>query len=76
MLKSIELKQIQDNPEILLKLPKETLELIITNNHEPIYKLIRINQPSQKRRYRGSAKGLIKMSADFDEPLAEFAEYM
>ncbi|MCX7096782.1 MAG: DUF2281 domain-containing protein [Methylococcales bacterium] len=24
----------------------------------------------------GSAKGLIKMSADFDEPLDDFADYM
>ena len=24
----------------------------------------------------GSAKGLIKMSADFDEPLEDFADYM
>ena len=24
----------------------------------------------------GSAKGMFKMSADFDEPLEEFAEYM
>lgn len=72
----IELKQIQEYPEILEQLPIETLELIITKNNKPLYKLTRINQHTKKRRYRGSAKGLITMSADFDEPLPEFAEYM
>ena len=41
-----------------------------------MYKLTRINQPTPKCRHRGSAKGLIKISIDFDEPLPEFAEYM
>lgn len=72
----IELKKIEANPKILEELSKEIEELIITKNEQPIYKLTRINQPTKKRRTRGSAKGLITMSADFDEPLTEFAEYM
>ncbi len=71
----IELKKIEDNPKILAELSQEIRELIITKNNEPIYKLTRINQPIKKRRTRGSAKGLITMSPDFDEPLTEFAEY-
>ncbi len=51
-------------------------EIIITKNAQPIYKLTRINQPTPKRRHRGTAKGLITMSSDFDEPLPEFTEYM
>jgi hypothetical protein len=31
---------------------------------------------SPKRRQVGSAKGMITISADFDEPLEEFEEYM
>lgn len=72
----IELKRIEENPKILEKLSDEIDELIITKNALPIYKLTRINQPTKKRRLRGSAKGLIAMSDDFDEPLTEFAEYM
>lgn len=72
----IELKKIEENPKILEQLSREIQELIITKNNQPIYKLTRINQPSKKRRIRGSAKGLITMSPDFDEPLSEFAEYM
>ncbi len=70
----IDLKKIKENPEILETLAQENQEIIITKNAQPIYKLTRINQP--KRRQRGSAKGLIKMTTDFDEPLPEFAEYM
>jgi antitoxin (DNA-binding transcriptional repressor) of toxin-antitoxin stability system len=72
----IELKKIEDNPKILEELSIETQELIITKNDQPIYKLTRINQPNKKRRHRGSAKGLIVMSDDFDEPLEEFEEYL
>ncbi|MGK7883466.1 MAG: DUF2281 domain-containing protein [Crocosphaera sp.] len=35
-----------------------------------------MNQSNTKRRNRGTAKGLITMSSDFDEPLPEFTEYM
>lgn len=31
---------------------------------------------AKKRRKSGSAKGLIWMSPDFDEPLTDFSEYM
>ena len=51
-------------------------EVIITQANEPILKLIRIAKPAKKRRLRGSAKGQIKISDDFDEPLDEFREYM
>ena len=33
------------------------------------------NGDSKKLRKAGSAEGLIKMSADFDEPLEDFEEY-
>ncbi len=35
----------------------------------------RKNGETGKRRKRGSAEGLIKMSDDFDAPLEEFEEY-
>ena len=35
-----------------------------------------VPQLSRKRRQSGTAKGQIWMSPDFDEPLADFQEYM
>ena len=63
-------------------------EVVIMENGEPILKLVRvpptepfflhrIDQPSAKpRRQSGSAKGLISISDDFDEPLDDFSDYM
>lgn len=34
------------------------------------------NQPKLKERQFGYAKGKIKLSADFDEPLDDFKDYM
>jgi antitoxin (DNA-binding transcriptional repressor) of toxin-antitoxin stability system len=50
-------------------------EIIITQNNQPILKLSQFPQPAKKRQ-RGSAKGQIWMSPDFDEPLEDFEEYM
>jgi antitoxin (DNA-binding transcriptional repressor) of toxin-antitoxin stability system len=49
--------------------------IIITQNDQPILKLAPVVQ-SKKRRRSGSAKGLIWMSDDFDQPLEDFYEYM
>lgn len=35
-----------------------------------------VSQPTRKRRQSGSAKGQIWLSPDFDEPLADFEDYM
>jgi prevent-host-death family protein len=61
--------------ESLLQSALQGEEVIITQNNQPILKLIQFSQPS-KRRQRGSAKGQIWMAPDFDEPLEDFREYM
>lgn len=55
----IELKKIENNPNILEALLLEIPELIITKNKQPIYKLIRINQPNQKTLNQENTKDLI-----------------
>lgn len=50
-------------------------EIIITQNQQPILKLIQFLQPT-KRRQRGSAKGQVWMAPDFNEPLEGFKDYM
>lgn len=49
-------------------------EVVITQDNQPILKIVRVNQP-KKRRQSGSAKGQIWMSDDFDAPLEEFRDY-
>jgi antitoxin (DNA-binding transcriptional repressor) of toxin-antitoxin stability system len=50
-------------------------EVIICIDDRPAIKLVPI-ESIEPRRKAGSAKGLIWMSDDFDEPLEEFREYM
>jgi prevent-host-death family protein len=50
-------------------------EVIIAADGRPAVKLVPV-ELSRQRRKPGSAKGLIVMSDDFDEPLEDFNEYM
>ena len=50
-------------------------EVIITKDKKPIVKLVPVSQEKTQRQ-AGSAKGMITISDDFDEPLEEFNEYM
>ncbi|MEW6360408.1 MAG: type II toxin-antitoxin system Phd/YefM family antitoxin [Planctomycetota bacterium] len=49
-------------------------EIVISKNGRPIAKLVPITRQKKSRRF-GSARGLIKMSDDFDKPLEDFREY-
>ena len=49
--------------------------VLITENENPVAELVPVGQPVHKPHF-GSAKGLIEISADFDAPLEDFAEYV
>ncbi len=69
---------IDDTKANLIDLIKEVIqgeEVIITKENKPLAKLIPISEVPPKPQF-GSAKGLITMSEDFDEPLDDFKEYM
>ena len=64
-------KQLPD----LIDAAVEGKEIIIAKDPQHIVKLVPV--PTKKPRPRfGSAKGLITMSDDFDEPLKDFDEYL
>lgn len=50
-------------------------EVVITKDDQHIVKLVPIARTKIRPQF-GSAKGLIMMSDDFDEPLEDFDEYM
>lgn len=52
-------------------------EIIITKDEQPVVKLVPV-PPVKKRRpaKAGTAKGLITIADDFDEPLEDFKDYM
>ncbi|MDM8544255.1 type II toxin-antitoxin system prevent-host-death family antitoxin [Desulfococcaceae bacterium HSG9] len=49
--------------------------VVITRNGKPVVKLVALAGKKRKRKF-GSAKGLIRISDDFDEPLEDFKDYM
>jgi antitoxin (DNA-binding transcriptional repressor) of toxin-antitoxin stability system len=52
-------------------------DVVIMKDEKPLVRLVLVptEAPRRKRTF-GSAKGLIEMSEDFDEPLEDFREYM
>ncbi len=50
-------------------------DVVITRGGQPLVRLITVTERKPQRRF-GSARGLIRMSDDFDEPLEDFREYM
>ena len=71
----IELEKAKAQIDSLLQTALDGEEIVITQNDQPVLKLVPISA-IKSRRQSGSAKGLITMSDDFDEPLEDFAEYM
>jgi antitoxin (DNA-binding transcriptional repressor) of toxin-antitoxin stability system len=72
-MQNIDINQVkQQLPQIL-----EDIEdaIIITKQGLPIAKIVGISNKKKKRQF-GSARGLIKISDDFDAPLDDFKDYM
>jgi antitoxin (DNA-binding transcriptional repressor) of toxin-antitoxin stability system len=51
-------------------------EVILLNGDRPVAKIMSIELRKPRPAKAGSAKGMVWMSDDFDEPLEEFREYM
>ena len=69
---------IEQAGKCLIKLAENAVggdEVVITKSGIPVVKLTPIAQRKPERQF-GSAKGLIKMSDDFDELPEDFQEYM
>lgn len=73
--KAVDLKQAQGRLEELVDDAVRGEEVVLTHEGQPVAKIIPITRRVARRRF-GSAKGLIHMREDFDEPLEDFREYM
>lgn len=66
---------LENEERPLGELVEQTLggaEIVITKNDQPVAKLVAI-PPRAPRRF-GSARGLIEIGDDFDEPLQDFRD--
>lgn len=70
----VDLNQAKDRFLELVELAASGEEVLISRKDEPLVRLTSVAQPRKQRRF-GSAKGLIEIGEDFDEPLDDFEEY-
>ena len=71
----IELDKAKSQLESLIQTALDGEEVIITRNDEPVLKLVPVLKLDVRRK-AGSAKGMISIAEDFDEPLEDFRDYM
>jgi antitoxin (DNA-binding transcriptional repressor) of toxin-antitoxin stability system len=76
MFRTISMEEAQATlPEIIRKLgPGE--EVLITQDDQPVAKLIIQPKAARQPRRPGSAKGMLIINVEDDEHLKDFAEYM
>jgi len=71
----IDVKEVQAQIFQIIEQASQGEEVIITKDEQPLVKLSSAVGFKKQRQF-GSAKGLIKMADDFDEPLEDFRGYM
>ncbi len=76
MLTSITIEEAQASLKDLIHKLNPGQELIITENEQPIAKLISEPQKSQQRPGPGLCKDMITIIADDEDHLKDFEEYM
>ena len=76
MFTSITIEEAQASLKDLIHKLNPGQELIITENEQPIAKLISEPQKSRQRPGPGLCKGMITIIADDEDHLKDFEEYM
>ncbi|MEO0835196.1 MAG: type II toxin-antitoxin system prevent-host-death family antitoxin [Cyanobacteria bacterium J06642_3] len=71
----LDISQAKSDLSHLLDLAIKGEEIVITQDNKPVAKISPIHSVLRPLK-RGSAKGKVHMSDDFDEPLEDFKEYM
>lgn len=69
----VELADAQQHFADLVERAVHGEDIVITKSKKPLVKLVALSTPRPRR--PGSAKGLIQIRDDFDEPLADFNAY-
>ena len=71
----LDITQAKADLSKLLDLAIEGEEIVITQDDKPVAKISPMSAVLRPLK-RGSAKGKVWMSSDFDEPLEDFKQYM
>jgi len=74
MIRTIEIPQIQVEWMKLLEAASRGEEVILTRGAQPVAKLVRVTTGEEDLQY-GSAKGLVTIQPNFDDPIEGLEEY-
>jgi antitoxin (DNA-binding transcriptional repressor) of toxin-antitoxin stability system len=74
-MKALPVKQASGNLDALVDAAIAGEEVVLTRDDRAAVKLVPIPSAGTGRPQFGSARGLIKMSDDFDAPLEDFDDY-
>ncbi len=74
-MQQVDINEAQSQFKVLIEDALKGDEIIITKEQKAVVKLVSLINEEPKPIF-GSAKGLIEISEDFDEPLEDFEEYM
>lgn len=74
-MQTVDLKQANNHLTELIEQTIDGNEVIITRGGEPLVKLVSMSKHKRTHRHFGSAKGLIKMTSNFDAPIEDFKDY-
>jgi prevent-host-death family protein len=72
--RAVDLNHAQNNLKELVDQAAQGEEVILTQEGEPVAKIIPFSRRGVQRRF-GSAKGVITILDSFDEPLEDFSGY-
>ncbi len=71
----VNIHEAKTNLSKLIKKVVNGEEVIIAKGNKPLIKMVCLEHEKHKRKL-GSAKGKVKISADFDSPLDDFEDYI
>jgi antitoxin (DNA-binding transcriptional repressor) of toxin-antitoxin stability system len=73
-MQQFKIKDAQSRLEDLIESAMEGKEVFIVKDKTKVVQLVPVEPPTRHAQF-GSAKGLVRMSDDFDAPLLDFREY-
>jgi antitoxin (DNA-binding transcriptional repressor) of toxin-antitoxin stability system len=74
-MKTLPVKKASGNLDALVDAAIAGEEIVITRDDQAAVRLVPVSTGNSARPQFGSARGLIKMSDDFDAPLEDFDDY-
>ena len=74
-MQQFKIQDAQSRLEDLVESALEGKEVLIVKEDSKAVQLVPVEPPTRHAQF-GSAKGLVKLSDDFDAPLSDFGEYM